>query len=58
MKLNRRFCHRLLVNREKTNKRLNREVDRDWPFDLINYTRGWNLPKYHGTEFRGMKRWK
>ena len=30
----------------------------DWPIDLLNYTRAWHKPKYHGTEFRGMKRWK
>ena len=53
MKLNRRNYHRCLVIREKSNKRLSREVDQDWPIDLINYTRAWHKPKYHGTKFRG-----
>ena len=57
MKLNRRNYHRYLVIREKSNKRLSREVDQDWPIDLINYTRASHKPKYHGTKFRGMKRW-
>ncbi|WP_270529235.1 hypothetical protein [Limosilactobacillus vaginalis] len=58
MKLNRRRYHRFLVIREKSNKRLSREVDQDWPIDISNYTRAWHKPKCHGTEFRGMKRWK
>lgn len=58
MKLNRRRYHRFLVIREKSNKRLSREVDQDWPIDISNYTRAWHKLKYHGTEFRGMNRWK
>ncbi|MCC4348412.1 hypothetical protein LMB39_04615 [Limosilactobacillus reuteri] len=58
MKLNRKNNHRCLVIREKANKQLSRDIDRDWPIDILNYARAWHKPKYHGTRFRGMKRWK
>lgn len=57
MKLNRRRYHRFLVIREKSTKRLSRGVDQDWPIDMLNYAKGWHKPKYHGTKYRGMKRW-
>ncbi|WP_191990668.1 hypothetical protein [Limosilactobacillus reuteri] len=58
MKLNRKNNHRCLVIREKANKQLSRDIDRDWPINILNYARAWHKPKYHGTRFRGMKRWK
>ena len=58
MKINRRNTHMGLVIREEANKRLSRDVDRDWPIDMLNYAKSLHKPKYHGTEFRGMKRWK
>lgn len=58
MKINRKNYHRCLVIREKADKQLSRDVDRDWPIDISHYTRAWRKPKYHDTEFRGMKRWK
>lgn len=57
MKINRKNYHQALVIREKADKQLSRDIDRDWPIDISNYTRAWHRPKYHGTKYRGMKRW-
>lgn len=58
MKTKGKNCHHIIVIREEANKRLERDVDRDWPIDMLNYAKGWHKPKYHGTKYRGMKRWK
>lgn len=41
MKINRKNCHHIIVIREEANKRLERDADRDWPIDMLNYAKGW-----------------
>ena len=53
----RRYWHQYLVMREMSTKNLDRGVDADWPLD-VNLRAKWKrLPKYHGTKYRGLKRW-
>lgn len=53
----RRYWHKYLVMKEMATKSFDRGVDADWPL-YINFRAKWkNLPKYHGTKYRGLKRW-
>ena len=53
----RRYWHKYLVMREQATKKLDRGVDTDWPL-FANWLAQWkHLPKYHGTKYRGLKRW-
>lgn len=53
----RRYWHKYLVMREMATKSLDRGVDADWPL-YVNFQAKWqNLPKYHGTKYRGLKNW-
>ena len=53
----RHYWHRYLVMNEQINKELDRGVDTDWP-QFINWQAKYmHLPKYHGTKYRGRKKW-
>lgn len=56
-KRSRRNWHKYLVMREMATKNLDRGVDADWPLDVNLQAKWKNLPKYHGTKYRGLKRW-
>lgn len=57
IKRSRRYWHKYLVMREMATKNLDRCVDTDWPLDVNLQAKWKNLPKYHGTKYRGLKRW-
>ena len=53
----RRYRHKYLVMREMINKDVSRGYDTDW-LTFTNWLAKWqSLPKYHGTKYRGTKRW-
>ena len=53
----RRYWHKYLVMNEKYHKNLHRDIDTDWQLN-VNFVRKLkHLPKYHGTKYRGLKRW-
>lgn len=53
----RRYRHQYLVMREMSAKYFDRGVDADWPLDVNLLAKWKRLPKYHGTKYRGLKRW-
>lgn len=56
-KIPKRYRHKYLVMNEMINKDLDRGIDTDWPL-FANWLAKWkHLPKYHGTKYRGQKRW-
>lgn len=56
-KESRRYWHKYLVMREMAHKNLYRGIDTDLSLH-VNFVRELNhLPKYHGTKYRGLKRW-
>lgn len=57
MTKSRRYWHKYLVMREMATKNLDRGVDADWPLDVNLQAKWKHLPKYHGTKYRGLKRW-
>lgn len=53
----RRSWHKYLVMREMATKNLDRGVDADWPMFINWQAKHMRLPKYHGTKYRGQRRW-
>ena len=53
----RRSWHKYIVMNEMINKELDRGVDTDWPRFINWQAKCMHLPKYHGTKYRGLKRW-
>lgn len=58
IKGSRRYHHKYLVMREMINKDLDRGCDTDWPSFVNWLARRKHLTKYHGTKYRGLKRWQ
>ena len=57
VKKSRRYWHKRLVMYEINHKNLHRDIDADWSLN-VNFVRKLkHLPKYHGTKYRGLKRW-
>lgn len=57
VKRSRRHWHKYLVMREQANKYLDRGIDIEWPLDINQKAKWKHFPKYHGTKYRGLKRW-
>lgn len=55
--VSRRYWHKYLVMGEISVKNLDRGVDADWPLFVNWQAKCKHLPKYHGTKYRGLKRW-
>ena len=53
----RRSWHKHLVMYEMNHKNLHRDIDADWPRFINWQSKCMHLPKYHGTKYRGQKRW-
>lgn len=56
-KRSRRYWHKYLVMYEMNHKNLHRDIDADWPLNVNFVCKLKHLPKYHGTKYRGLKRW-
>ena len=52
-----RDWHKRLVMREMAGKSLKRVIDTYWLLHVNLRAKSNHLPKYHGTKYRGMKRW-
>lgn len=53
----RRSWHKYIVMNEKANKAVDRGVDMDCPMFINWQSKHMHLSKYHGTKYRGLKRW-
>lgn len=53
----RRYWHKYLVMSERYHKNLHRDIDTDWQRNVNFVSDLKHLPKYHGTKYRGLKRW-
>ena len=56
-KKSRRYWHKYLVMSEMYHKNLHRDIDTDWQRNVNFVSDLKHLPKYHGTKYRGLKRW-
>lgn len=57
VKRSRRYWHQYLVMNEKANRIVDQGVDAGWPMFINWQAKHMHLPKYHGTKYRGRKRW-
>ena len=53
----RRYWYKYLVMSEMYHKNLHRDIDTDWQRNVNFVSELKHLPKYHGTKYRGQKRW-